>query len=182
MRIDPTRTWRKVEERLARERDPRRRRNLETVLAHMKAEAKGDLEGLMATVAEDARYHAYATPDPAFSPKGKAAVRKFYADYVASGAHRLEFEIDRLVVDDECVITEGVMRIAYPGSLLKMLGHPIDDPDAYYLYETRMCTLWPMTPEGLVRGEDTYNGGDGFEGIAGRKLRPEDLPSGPPAV
>jgi hypothetical protein len=32
MRIDPTKTWRAVEARLACERDPRRRRNLETVL------------------------------------------------------------------------------------------------------------------------------------------------------
>jgi ketosteroid isomerase-like protein len=182
VRIDPTLTWRKVEQRLMHETDPRRRRNLETVLAHMKAEMRGDLDGLMATVAEDARYHAYATPDPAFSPKGKAAVRDFYAAYVASGAHRLQFDIDRLVVDTECVITEGVMRIAYPGSLLKMLGHAIDDPDAFYLYETRMCTLWPMDANGLVIGEDTYVGGGGFEGIAGRKLRPEDLPPDPPAA
>ena len=39
MKLDPSKTWRLVEARLARERDPRRRRNLETVLAHMKAEA-----------------------------------------------------------------------------------------------------------------------------------------------
>jgi hypothetical protein len=181
MRIDPTLTWRKVEQRLARETDPRRRRNLETVLAHMKAEMRGDLDGLMATVAEGAHYHAYGTPDPRFSPKGKAAVRDFYAAYVASGAHRLEFDVDRLLVDDECVLTEGVMRIAYPGALLKMLGHAIDDPDAFYLFETRMCTLWPMDANGLVLGEDTYVGGDGFEGIAARKLRPEDLPPDPTA-
>jgi hypothetical protein len=33
-----------------------------------------------------------------------------------------------------------------------------------------------------VCGEDTYTGGDGFDGIAGRKLRPEDLPGGAPAA
>src|SRR5262249_37884232 len=52
MKLDPRKTWRLVEERLARERDPGRRRNLETLLAHMKAEMSGDLDGLMATVAE----------------------------------------------------------------------------------------------------------------------------------
>ena len=181
MRIDPTLTWRKVEQRLARETDPRRRRNLETVLAHMKAEMSADLDGLMATVAEGAHYHAYAAPDPSFSPKGKAAVRAFYAAYVASGAHRLEFDIDRLVVDEDCVITEGVMRIAYPGSLLKMLGHAIDDPDAFYLYETRMATLWPFDENGMVRGEDTYTSSDGFAGIETRKLAPEDIATLAPA-
>jgi hypothetical protein len=38
-----------------------------------------------------------------------------------------------------------------------------------------MATLWPMDEHGLARGEDTYIGGDGFAGIADRKLRPEDI-------
>ena len=40
MKLDPNRTWKLVEKRLADERDPTLRRNLELVLAHMKAEAK----------------------------------------------------------------------------------------------------------------------------------------------
>jgi hypothetical protein len=175
MRIDPTKTWRKVEERLARERDPRRRRNLETVLAHMKAEAEPDLEALMATVAGNASYRAWGTPDPLYSPQGKDAVRDFYTAFVSSGAHRLELDVDRLVVDDDCVVTEGVMRIAYPGAIVRLLGHDVDDPDAYYLFETRMAVLWPMDEHGLVLGEETYTGGDGFAGIAERKLSREDL-------
>ena len=175
MKLDPRKTWRLVEERLTRERDPARRRNLETILAHMKAEMAGDLDGLMATVAEDAHYHAYGTDDPLFSPRGREEVRRFYAAYVASGASRLEFDVDRLVVDDDCVLTEGTMRIAYPGSLLRFMGHEVDDPDAFYLYETRMAVVWPMDRHGLVIGEDSYVAGDGFAGIASRKLRAEDL-------
>ena len=76
MLIDPTRTWRKVEERLKRETHPVLRRNLETVLAHMKAEAYADLDGLMRTVSEAAHYHAYGSEDQAWlNPKGKPAVR-----------------------------------------------------------------------------------------------------------
>ena len=175
MRIDPTKTWRKVEERLARERDPRLRRNLETVLAHMKAEAAPDLDALMATVAENARYHAWGTPDPLYSPQGKDAVRGFYTAFVSSGAHRLELDVDRLVVDDDCVVTEGVMRIAYPGAICRLLGHDVDDPDAHYLFEARMAVLWPMDAQGLVLGEETYTAGDGFAGIAERKLSRADL-------
>jgi hypothetical protein len=175
MRIDPTKTWRAVEARLARERDPRRRRNLETVLAHMRAEAAPDLDVLMATVADDAHYHAWGTDDPVYSPQGKAAVRRFYEAFIASGAHRLELDVDRLVVDDDCVVTEGVMRIAYPGTIVALLGHAVDDPAAYYLFETRMAVVWPMDEQGLVLGEDTYTAGDGFAGIAERKLSPEDL-------
>jgi hypothetical protein len=175
MRIDPTKTWRKVEERLGRERNPRLRRNLETVLAHMKAEAVPDLDGLMATIAENASYHAWGTDDPLYSPQGKEAVRGFYIAFIASGAHRLELDVDRLVVDEDCVVSEGVMRIAYPGTIVQLLGHAVDDPDAYYLFEARMAVLWPMDEHGLVIGEDTYTGGDGFAGIAERKLSRADL-------
>src|ERR1700752_3059184 len=155
MKLDPSKTWRLVEARLAREREPRRRRNLETVLAHMKAEAAGDLDRLMARVSDAAVYHAYASDDPIFSPRGKEAVRTFYANFVASGAHRLEFDVDRLVVDDDRILTAGTMRIAYPGNLLRFMGHEVDDPDAFYLFQTRMAVVWPMDADGLVIGEDT---------------------------
>lgn len=153
--IDVTRTWAKVEERLATETDPILRRNLETVLAHMKAEAAGDLDGLMATVSESASYHAYGAP-PEQSPQGKGAVRTFYENFIASSATKLELD--------------GVMKMAWPGSTLQARGIEVDDPDAFYLYETRMATLWPLDDEGLVIGEDTYTGGNGFDGIAGRKV------------
>jgi hypothetical protein len=177
MRIDPSNTWRKVEERLKSETGPKRRRNLETILAHMKAETTGDLDGLMATITtkREPHYHAYGTTDPVLSPKGRDAVRQFYAAFVASGAVKLELDVDRLVVDEDVVVTEGLMKIAYPGKLLKLLGHAVPDADASYLFQTRMCILWPMDEDGLVIGEDTYTEGDGFAGIAERRLGPGDI-------
>jgi hypothetical protein len=172
--IEQTRTWAAVEERLATETDPTLRRNLELVLAHMKAEAAGDLDGLLVTLADDASYHAYGA-GPEGSPTGKAEVRRFYEDFIASGATRLQLDIDRLIVDKHCILTEGVMRMAYPGSTLAARGIAVDDESAYYLYEARMATLWPFNDEGMIIGEDTYTGGNGFEGIASRKLAPEDI-------
>ena len=145
--IDPNKTWAKVEERLAVETDPILRRNLQIVLDHMKAEAVGDLDGLIATLSDDVHYHSYSGAsggNPASSPKGKDGVRKFYEDFIASGATRLMLDVDRLVVDRDCILTEGVMRMAYPGRTLKARGVDVDDPEAYYLYETRMATLWPL--------------------------------------
>ncbi len=172
--IEQTRTWAAVEERLAVETDPTLRHNLELVLAHMKAEAAGDLDGLLVTLADNADYHAYGAP-PESSPTGKAEVRRFYEDFIASGATRLQLDIDRLIVDKHCILTEGVMRMAYPGSTLAARGIPVDDESAYYLYEARMATLWPFDENGMIVGEDTYTGGNGFDGIAGRKLKPEDI-------
>ena len=172
--IEQTRTWAAVEERLAVETDPTLIHNLELLLDHMKSEAAADLDGLLITLSDDASYHAYGAP-PEGSPQGKPAVRKFYEDFIASGATRLALDIDRLIVDKHCILTEGVMRMAYPGSTLASRGIAVDDESAYYLYEARMATLWPFNEAGLIIGEDTYTGGNGFEGIASRKLAPEDI-------
>ena len=177
MKLDPNKTWKKVEERLSRESDPVCRRNLESVLEHMKAEARLDIDGLIDTLTEEPHYHAYtpAGEIPELCPKGRDAVRKFYADFVASGAFRLELDIDRLVVDHDCVLTEGVMRMAYPGATLALMGHEVDDSEAYYLFEDRMAVLWPMDENGKIQGEDTYSVGLGFEGIAERKISLDDV-------
>jgi hypothetical protein len=171
--IDQHRTWKKVEERLAVETDPILRRNLELLLQHMKAEAVLDMEPLMATVSENAVYQNFAQGGA--GPVGKAAVQKFYEDFAAGGAQKLQLDLDRLVVDRHCILTEGVMRMAWPGSTLLAMGIGVDDPDADYLYETRMAILWPLDEHGLFIGEDSYVGGDGFEGIANRKVDPADV-------
>src|SRR5437773_1839580 len=72
MIIDPNVTWAKVEARLATEADPVLRRNLETLLEHMKAEAAGDVDGLLKTLSDDVAYHSHGSPDPAMSPAGPA--------------------------------------------------------------------------------------------------------------
>ena len=171
--IDQRVTWRMVEERLETETDPVLRRNLELLLVHMQAEAALDMEPLMATVSEAAHYHTYGAGDGDLV--GKDAVRNFYEVFATSGAHRLQLDLDRLVVDRHCILTEGVMRMAYPGRALAARGVEVDDPDALYLYEARMAILWPIGPDGLFTGEDAYSGGDGFAGIADRKIDPADI-------
>jgi hypothetical protein len=147
----------------------------------MKAEMAGDVDGLLATLNEHPEYHAYGSDEPGASPVGREAVRAFYDGFIASGAGQLQLDIDRLVVDKECILTEGVMRIAYPGRTLQAMGIQVDDANAYYMYEARMATLWPFDERGLAKGEDTYTGGDGFAGIADRKLAPDDIVQYAPA-
>ena len=95
---------------------------------------------------------------------------------VQSGAHRLELDCQRVIADRDCVVTEGVMRMAYPGFALKAQGIEVDDEQAYYLYEARMGIVWPVDREaGLLVGEESYTGADGFAGIADRKLSKDDI-------
>jgi hypothetical protein len=179
--IDPRVTWQRTEERLASETDPLLRRNLELLLEHQKAEAALDLDRLMATVSEEARYETFGSETSLIV--GKPAVRRFYEEFAGSGAHRLQFETERLVVDRRCILTEGVMRMAWPGHTLLARGMEVDDPRAHYLYEARMAILWPIDEDGFFIGEDTYVAGNGFDGIEDRKIDPADIvPYGPPDV
>ncbi len=179
MRLNPNNTWRLVEERLGRETDPIVRRNLELVLAHMKAEAQGDIDGVVATLTDKPRYVTHDMPDAEpMNPDGsKDAVSAFYdLTIIQTGAHRLEFACDRVIADHDAVLTEGVMRMAYPGRTLQGMGIEIDDPEAYYVYEARMGVVWPVDGDaGKLVGEETYTGGDGFEGIADRKITLDDI-------
>jgi hypothetical protein len=167
--IDQNVTWKTAEARLESETDPILRRNLEILLRHMKAEAALDMETLMATVSERAHYRSF-TNSGAPDLVGKPAVRAFYEAFAASGAHKLHHDIERLVVDRHCILTEGMMHMAYPGRTLLARGIAVDDPDAYYLYEARMAIVWPLDEDGLFIGEDSYVDRDGFEGIADRKI------------
>lgn len=179
MKLNPNNTWRLVQERMEREQDPKIRRNLELVLEHMKSEAQGDIEGVVATLCEQPKYIAHDVPDePSMNPGGnKDAVRAFYdLTIVQTGAHQLELNCDRVVADHDAVMTEGVMRMAYPGATLIAMGVEVDDADAYYLYQTRMSVVWPVDEKsGLLKGEETYTGTDGFEGIAERKITAADI-------
>jgi len=179
MKLNPNNTWRLVQERMAQEEDPKTRRNLELVLQHMKHEAQGDIEGVVGTLCEDPTYIAHDIPDEeSLNPSGsKDAVRAFYdLTVVQTGAHQLELNCDRIIADREAVVTEGVMRMAYPGQTLIAMGVEVDDSDAYYLYQTRMSVVWPVDAEsGLLKGEETYTGVDGFEGIADRKIGAADI-------
>lgn len=179
MKLDPNNTWKLVEERLSKETDPILRRNLELVLEHMQCEARADIEGVVATLVEKPRYVMHDSPDvPLMNPDGsKDAVRAFYdATIVQTGAHRLELDCERVIVDRGAVVTEGIMRMAYPGKTLAAMGIEVDDPDAYYLYETRMGIVWPVDQvEGKLIGEESYTGADGFAGIAERKLSESDV-------
>ncbi|MBW2423453.1 MAG: hypothetical protein JRG86_04355 [Deltaproteobacteria bacterium] len=179
MKLNPNNTWRLVQERMEAESDPKIRRNLELVFQHMQSEAKADIEGVVATLCEKPKYIAHDVPgNEAMNPSGdKDAIRAFYdMTIVQTDAFRLELDCDRVIADREAVMTEGVMRMAYPGKTLAAMGIEVDDPDAYYLYQTRMSVVWPVDPDsGMLTGEETYTGTDGFEGIADRKISLDEV-------
>ncbi len=179
--IDPRKNWALAEQRLAEATDPRRRQILATLIAHSKAESVGDFEALMATVSPRAHYRSFATADPAQtaanSPRGKDGIAAYYQGIVGSGCHRIEHAVERMAVGSDTLTTEGVLKMAYPGAVLGMMGVDVPDPDGLYLFEQRLLIVWEFDEDGLVLCEDSYAGagGPGFEGIAERPLTDDQI-------
>ncbi|WP_370934045.1 nuclear transport factor 2 family protein [Amycolatopsis sp. cg13] len=169
--IDPTRTWQMLEQRLETTTNPRHRQVLEIVLEHMKAEAEPDLDRLMATVSKDAAYHFWGASGDS-GPKGHDGVREYYAAFVASKANHLEYRMDRLIVDDHALVTEGDLHMLLPGATAQQMGFPADDADADYLYVSRQLIVWPVDEDGLITAEDSYTSGP----LEFRKLTRDELP------
>jgi hypothetical protein len=157
--FDQSVTWRELEERLARTTNPRHRMMLETVIAHAKAEAAGDVDGLMATLGDDPQYHFWSNGND-WGPKGHDGVRAFYEDFVASGAGFFESRKPRIVVDDDNVVTESVMRGIVPGAIAQQRGHDVPDVNGHYIVTARTCILWPFDEAGTLIGEDSYGSSD----------------------
>ncbi|WP_396906544.1 nuclear transport factor 2 family protein [Mycolicibacterium phlei] len=169
--IDPTKTWAPLEERLARTDNPRHRQMLEVVIEHMKAEAEPDMERLMATLAPEPDYHFWIGGADA-GPKGTDGVRAYYTALLESGTNVLEFEVDRLIIDDDNLVTEGWIKMIYPAEAATALGVEVDDPAGDYLLVFRQLVVWPIDADGRVLGEDAYYAGP----VSVTKLSPADLP------
>lgn len=161
-RFDPEQSWQPLEERLERETNPRCRQLLAQVRDHMRTEIRGELEGLMATLVDEPRYHLWGVPVEG-GPKGRAAVEEFYRQMIAGGGNHFHFDIQRIVVDQDSVVTEGLMRQQVPGVAVAASGigdvdgEPVD-PEATYLAVTQILTVWPAAEDGRIIGEDIYFG------------------------
>jgi len=172
-----------VAAKIARTHDPRHRRMLEVVRDHMIAENDGDLERVMRTISPNAAYHVWAGPVDN-GAKGRDGVRAYYEGFFAIKGHFFENDCQRILVDDDCVVTESVMRMIKPGTILgnEPFGpgtSPLDpgdegafDPDAHYLLVGRCLVIWPFDDDLLLIGEDAYASGS----LTISKLRDDDLP------
>ena len=159
MEFDQSISWQQVQERLERTTNPRHRKMLQTVVDHASAEARGDVDGLMATLSDDPQYHFWSGGRD-WGPKGSAAVRAYYEDFVASGAGFFESYKPRIVVDDDNVVTECVMRGIVPGTVARARGYDIPDVDAHYLVTARTVIFWPFNEACELVSEDSYGASD----------------------
>jgi hypothetical protein len=153
-------SWSMLTDRLATETDPIHRRNLDVVARHVVAEVAGDLAALKATLVDNPSYTFWGGTSPK-RLRSMAEVEDFYGNNMRVGKNRLSFDITRIIVDDATVITEGVFRHVVEGAYLVGCrlpdGGPLD-PTTSYLTAYQALVVWPITPAGLIAGEEIYLG------------------------
>jgi len=174
LEFDQRKTYQPIEEKLSRTSNPRHRLLLQRLLQHGRGEVEADLEAVMATLAPNPVYRSWHGA-PVLSPSGTEAVRKFYVEEIfGRGRHVFEGNKDRIVVDDDTIVTEGLMRIITWGRDARANGILIDDPDACYLMSARVLIVWPFDALGYILGEESWSVpvGRGLE-----KIAPEDVPA-----
>ena len=154
--IDRTKMFGLLEERIATTTNPRHLLMLNRVLQHAKGEAALDVDLVMSTLTANPRYVAWGAPAD-MSPVGRDAVRSFYEDtIVGGGQYFLELDMDRIVVDDDTLVTEGNFRSLYYGADAAARGFPVEDPEGFYVLSMRMLIVWPFDADGYIIGEETY--------------------------
>lgn len=153
-------SWHVLIDRIEHETDPLLKANLQIVAKHVVAEVAGDIPELMSTLVSDPAYRIWGTSE-SVGPRGRPEVEAHYERLVASGKNRLEYHIERVVVDQRSVITEGEFRFAYRGSDLRPESRSDDesiDADSWYLVAYQCLVVWPIAEDGLIAGEEVYTG------------------------
>jgi len=154
--VDSRNNWRLIDELLLGEGDEWRRHMLSQLKEHVQAECGSDLDALLVTMSDNPRFHIWtATEDN--GPKGFEALKEFYAGLIASGSNRFEYAVERIVIGDDTLVTEGELYTPFSGEMLKQMGMDVDETKMYAT-RGRTVTFWPFERDtGKLIGEDIYS-------------------------
>lgn len=164
--LDSERGWQSLNTFIAAQTNPKHKALLEMVQEHMRTEVRGEHAGLMATLVDDPQYHMWGGPTDT-GPKGHQAVSDFYQAMFDNNGQGFEFDVRRVIVDDNGVVTEGRLRTAVPGSSVieagieEVEGEAVDAAGTY-VNEGQLLTVWPAGADGKLVGEDIYFGTAGL--------------------
>jgi hypothetical protein len=174
--VDTGKMLRFMDAKIAATSSPRHRRNLETVREHMYYEKLLDPDGVMATLSPKANYKLWVDGVDK-GPKGIDGIRSWYVDQNIRRQRTfvIEYDLERVVVDDDVVVTEGQMNVIVDGQYARNIYGRACDPEDIFLQSFRQVVFWPVDQDSKLLGEDFYTNGAANDG-AWRKLAPEEIP------
>jgi hypothetical protein len=174
--VDTEKMLRIMDAKIAATSNERHKRNLETVREHMYYEKLLDPEGVMGTLSPKANYKLWVDGVDV-GPKGFEGIRHWYVD-TNIRQHRtfvIEYDLDRIVVDDDVVVTEGQMNVVVDASYASEVLSFDCEPGDLMLQSFRQIVFWPLDDDSKLLGEEFYtNGGTGPNSL--RKLEPHEVP------
>jgi hypothetical protein len=166
-----------VDARIAQTSNPKHAEQLKVLRAHMMGEVSEDVDALLATISPlRQQYRTWGAPED-LQPASREAIRAFYFERQALGQLYFQFDIDRLTVADDIIITDGVMTSLVPGAFVTWMGQQTSHPEAVHELTTRMLISWPFDESGLLVGEETYS-----TVVAVRPLTDSEIPADIPAA
>lgn len=166
-----------VDARIEQTSNPRHVEQLRVLRAHMMGEVSEDVDALLATISPlRQQYRTWGAPED-LQPASREAIRAFYFERQALGQLYFQFDIDRLTVADDIIITDGVMTSLVPGAFVTGMGQQTSHPEAVHELTTRMLISWPFDESGLLVGEETYS-----TVVAVRPLTDSEIPADIPAA
>lgn len=175
--IEQAKGWQAVQRRLDTTTNERHRKVLETLRDHLLAEATSDFDLLLSTLAADPQYHFWVDGSGfGAGPRGLDAVRSHYETLYDERRHVCEYDIERIVADDDTVVTEGWFHQLYPGRVIASRGADVDDLEAVYRVTMRLVLFWPFDAEAKLIGEDSYSDGTMFSPERIEKVEPAEVP------
>ncbi len=155
--VDSRNNWKHIDELLETETDDWRRQMLSQLKEHVQAECGSNLDALLATMADEPRFHIWSATEDS-GPKGFEALKEFYSGLIASGSNRFEYAVERIVIGDDTLVTEGELYTPFSGAMLKQMGLPNIDENKMYATRGRTVTFWPFEKStGKIIGEDIYS-------------------------
>ena len=165
LKIDPHASWGSLRLQAEQTSSERQKKLLNGVADHMEAEIKGQLEPLMATLTAEPIYHFWRVGNVNMILNGYEEVSSFYTNMFTTGGEQFEVVVERIIVDDVGVITEGQVKQVYTSESLRNMGltaeniSGLEDHDLWFS-NTQLITVWPADPEAKLVGEDIYFGED----------------------
>jgi hypothetical protein len=110
-------------------------------------------------------------------PKGFEAIHQWYVDQNIRRQRTfvIEYDLERVVVDDDVVVTEGQMNVVVDAKYATKFFNVKCEPDDVLLQSFRQVVFWPVDENSKLLGEDFYTSGMAGEG-AFRKLELHEIP------
>lgn len=159
--VDCRNNWRLLDELLGQNNNPKQRQMLSQIKLHMQSENGGDIDTLMATVTQQPIYHQWSAQGEDTGTKTRGQLQEFYQNLISAGTNQFEYAVERVVIGDQCVVTEGDIKIPFQGEALLAMGQQVD-AKLRYATQGRCVTFWPFDDDGKIIGEDIYTLG-GFD-------------------